>query len=74
MNLRQLYTSDKEALIEVQTYLINFLKEVGLKKMFAGEDVKAVGEAKAILDEAFDHLDIMFGTKVKKKKTKNESR
>ena len=74
MNLRELYNRDKEALTEVQVYLTSFLKEVGLKKMFAGEDVKAVGEAKKILDEAFDNLDTLFGAKPKKKKVKNESR
>lgn len=74
MTLQQLYNRDKEALVEVQTYLINFLKEIGLKKMFAGEDTKAVGEAKVILDEAFDNLDTLFGAKPKKKKIKNESR
>lgn len=74
MNIRELYNRDKEALLEVQNYLIAFLKEVGLKKMFAGEDVKAVGEAKVILDEAFDNLDTLFGAKPKKRKVKNESR
>ena len=74
MTIRELYNRDKEALLEVHNYLVAFLKEVGLKKMFAGEDVKAVGEAKVILDEAFDNLDTLFGAKPKKRKVKNESR
>lgn len=74
MTLRELYNRDKEALQEVQNYLIAFLKEYGLVKMFKGEDVKGVGEAKTILDEAFDNLDTLFGAKPKKKKVKNESR
>ena len=59
---------------EVQNYLVAFLKEFGLTKMFKGEDVKAVGEAKVIIDEAFENLDTLFGAKPKKKKVKNESR
>lgn len=74
MTLRELYNRDKEVLKEIQNYLEMYLRETGLKKMFAGEDVKAVGEAKAILDGAFDNLDTLFGQKPKKKKIKNESR
>lgn len=74
MDLRQLYNRDKEALKEVQNYLVAFLKEFGINKMFKGEDTKAVGEAKIILDEAFDNLDTLFGPKPKKRKIKNESR
>ena len=74
MTLKQLYNSDKEALAEIKNYLESYLKEYGVAKMFKGEDVKAVGEAKAVIDEAWDHLDLLFGAKPKKKKIKNESR
>ena len=74
MNLRELYNRDREALKEVQEYLEAYLKEYGLKKMLGGEEVKGVGEAKAVLDGAFDNLDTLFGPKPKKRKVKNESR
>ena len=74
MDLKQLYNNDKQALSAIKEYLELFLKEFGVAKMFKGEDTKAVGEAKTILDEAFDNLDLLFGAKPKKKKTTNESR
>ena len=74
MTLQQLFNRDKEALKEIQVYLESYLKEYGLAKMFKGEDVKAVGEAKTILDEAFENLEVLFGPKPKKRKIKNESR
>ena len=74
MTLQQLYNRDKEAIKELHNYLEAYLKEFGLTKMFKGEDVKAVGEAKTILDEAFDNLETLFGPKPKKRKVKNESR
>lgn len=74
MTLQQLYNRDKEAIEAMWAYLETYLKEYGIAKMFKGEDVKAVGEAKTILDEAFDNLEVLFGSKPKKKKSKNESR
>lgn len=73
MTLQQLW-NDKESLVEVKNFLTAFLTETGVKKMFAGEDVKAFGEAKDVLDKAFDELDTMFGSKKKKKETKNQAR
>ena len=73
MNLQQLW-NDKESLVEVRKFLTTFLTEFGVKKMFSGEDTKAVGEAKDILDKAFDELDSMFSSKKKKKETKNQAR
>ena len=73
MTLHQLW-QDKESLMEVRKFLTSFLTETGVKKMFAGEDTKAVGEAKDILDKAFDELDNMFGPKKKKRETKNQAR
>ena len=73
MTIRQLW-EDKESLVEVRNFLTAFLTEFGVKKMFSGEDTKAVGEAKDILDKAFDELDDMFGPKKKKKETKNQAR
>ena len=73
MTIRQLW-EDKESLVEVRKFLTTFLTETGVKKMFSGEDTKAVGEAKDILDKAFDELDDMFGPKKKKKEIKNQAR
>lgn len=73
MTIRQLW-EDKESLVEVKKFLTNFLTDHGIKKMFAGEDTKSVGEAKDILDKAFDELDNIFAGKKKKKETKNQAR
>lgn len=74
MTLQQLYNNDKEALAEMKKYLESFLREYGIAKMFALEDTKAVGEAKKILDDAFENLDTLFAGKTKKKIMRNEAR
>lgn len=74
MTLQDLYNNDKEAIQEIQKYLTDFLKEYGVAKIFRCEPTENVGEAKKIIDEAFENLDLLFGTKKKKKKVVNESR
>jgi len=73
MNLKDFYL-DKSLRSEVQDYLINFLKEEALRKLFDKEDVSAVAEAKEIVDKAFENLDVMFMSRADAKDVKNEAR
>lgn len=70
MALRDFY-HDKETRKEVQDYLSAFLDAEVLKKVYKGEDVKPIGEAKAVLEKAFENLDTIFASKLKKKKVMN---
>lgn len=51
---------------EVQEYLISYLKERAIEKVFDKEDVSAIAEAKEIIDDAFDNLGVMFKQEPKK--------
>jgi len=50
----------------VYNYLVGFLEETAIKKVFNKEDAKSVGEAKEVIDSAFDNLDFLFESKTKK--------
>jgi len=52
---------------EVRAYLVEFLKEEGIRKIFDKEETASVAEAKEIIDKAFDNLETMFGNKPKSK-------
>jgi NAD(P)H-dependent FMN reductase len=74
MNLREFY-NDKEALKEVKTFLNAQVIEMGVDQMLKGKDTTGFGLASDIIDEAFEHLDKLFGSKSKKKKPEvNEAR
>lgn len=73
MTLQELW-NDHESLPLVKKFLIDFLADAGVKRMFAGQDVAHVGEARDIIEKAFDELDNILGPKKKKKEIKNQSR
>lgn len=58
----------------VHCYLIDFLKEEGIRKLFAKEDVSAVAEAKDMIDKAFENMDVIFKKKEEAKPIINEAR
>ena len=68
------FWNDKETKENVYNYLVEFCKETAIKKVFGKEDAVAVGEAKEIIDKAFEHLDNLFEPKVKEKEQVNEAR
>lgn len=58
---------DKEMMADVHEYLVQFLRETAIDKVFSRKDVSAIAEANEIIDEAFAKLDEIFGSKPKKK-------
>ncbi len=64
--LKQFY-EDKHTREAVHNYLIEFLKEEGVRKIFDKEDVSGVSEAKEMIDKAFDNLETIFAPKAKPK-------
>jgi len=59
---------------DVKTYLIQFLTDKAVTKVFAQEDTKSIAEAKDVIDEAFNHLETLFPSKSAGKEIINESR
>lgn len=68
------FWNDQETKDNVHNYLIAFLETTAVKKVFAKEDIAGVGEAKEIIDKAFENLDYLFGKKVDKKEPVNQAR
>jgi len=58
----------------VHAYLVEFLQQEAVKKVFNREDTSAVAEAKEMIDAAFNEMDYLFGGKVEKKEQVNEAR
>lgn len=72
-NLLEFY-KDKETSENVYNYLIDFLEKETIRRVFNKEDVSAISDAKDIIDEAWDNMDVMFESKGKKKDIINHSR
>lgn len=72
-SLKEFY-QDVETRNNVYEYLVQFLSEQAIKKVFAKEDVSAVAEAKEMIDLAFENMDLIFQGKLKEKELKNEAR
>lgn len=68
------FHQDTETKNNVHSYLVDFLKEEAIKKVFDKEDVSAVAEAKEMIDKAFENMDIIFRPKLEVKEQKNEAR
>ena len=58
---------------EVQEYLVTYLKARAIEKVFDREDVSAIAEAKELIDDAFDNMEVLFAQE-KKKHTVDEAR
>jgi len=59
---------------EVKKYLVSFLVDKAVVKVFAQEDTKAIAEAKDVIDEAFENLSELFTLRSEVKEIKNEAR
>jgi hypothetical protein len=68
------FYNNSELKNNVHEYLIEFLKEEGVKRIFDKEDVSSLADAKEVIDKAFQNLENMFEKKPKKKEKINEAR
>jgi len=68
------FYNDKDQKENVYNYLIEELEKEALKRVFAKEDVTAVADAKEIIDEAFENLEVLFNKKVETKDKPNQAR
>jgi len=59
---------------EVKAYLQQYLEVKALEKVFAKEDTQAMAEAKEVIDEAFENLEVLFPKKEDLREQKNHSR
>lgn len=66
--LHQFYLQ-QEIYSEVKDFFFNHLKEITIKKAFAGESTEGILEAKNTLQNAFKQLEDAYGTKQETKAT-----
>lgn len=59
---------------EVKAYLIGFLTEKAVEKVFNKEDTSGVAEAKECIDKAFENLETLFPSTTETKEVKNPAR
>lgn len=61
----------KETLLE---FLVDYMNQYALDKMYKREDVSGIANAKEIIDSAFEQLDILYGIPATKKETISTSK
>jgi len=61
----------KEALLE---FIMDFINEEALKKMYAKQDVSHIGDAVSLVNGAFESLEINYGIQIKQNTPTNEAR
>ena len=59
---------NKVILQEVRDYFENTLKQEAIRKVFEGEDVSAVKEARDIINISFENIELLFQSNEKKHK------
>jgi hypothetical protein len=74
MKSLQTFYQDSDTKENVKNYLISFLEEEALKKVFAKEDVSGIADARECIEKAFYNLEVLFGEKPKAKEQINEAR
>lgn len=74
MKSLQEFYNDKETKENVKNYLISFLEEEALRKVFAKEDVSGIADARDCIEKAFYNLEVLFDQKPKAKEPINEAR
>lgn len=57
----------------VHEYLIQYLKEEGIRRLLAKEDVSGIADAVEIIDMAFDNLDTIFQKELPPRETARET-
>ena len=68
------FYNDKDQKENVQNYLTEYLEKEAIRRVFAKEDVTAVADAKEIIDNAFENLEVLFNKKVETKDKPNQAR
>lgn len=58
----------------VKNYLVEFLEQEAVRKVFAKEDISGLADARDCIEKAFYNLEVLFGEKPKVKEPINEAR
>jgi len=64
--LIQKFHADFQVKGAVKEYLTNYLRDIAVKRAFAGEDTTGIREANLVIEKAFKDLDIQFSVKERK--------
>jgi hypothetical protein len=72
-SIKEFY-QDKETRDNVYNYLISWLEKEAIRKTFEKENTLSIGEAKDIIDKAWEEMSLLFEPKVKAKEPVNQSR
>ena len=67
MNKLHQFYINQDVYLEVKNFMINHLKEITIKKAFAGETTEGILEAKNAISNAFKQIEDTYGTKVETK-------
>jgi hypothetical protein len=74
MNNLQSFTQDIRTKEELIAFINDYINQYALDKVFKNLDVKGIADAKQIINDAFQQLDILYGLPTTKKNTTSEAR
>lgn len=73
MSLKR-FNDDQATKEEVRNFIYEVINQEALDKMYKGEDVSHIKDAKELIDKAFDTLEEMYAIKLPKETPTNEAK
>jgi hypothetical protein len=65
MQVLQQFYANKVEREAVQAFMIDCLEKITIERVFKGEDVSGIKDARELVDRTFDELQVLYGDKPK---------
>jgi len=73
-NLLDVFNGDRNTKEALKEFMLSVIEQEALGRMFKGEDVSHIKDAKLLLDKTFQELENAFTIKQKSRETTNQAR
>ena len=73
-NLLDVFNGDRNTKEALKEFMLSVIEQEALERMFKGEDVSHIKDAKLLLDKTFEELENAFTIKQKPRETTNQAR
>jgi len=73
-NLLDVFNGDRNTKEALKEFMLSVIEQEALERMFKGEDVSHIKDAKLLLDKTFEELENAFTIKSKPRETTNQAR
>ena len=73
-NALEVFNGDRNTKQALKEFMLSVIEQEALQRIFKGEDVSHIRDAKLLLDKTFEELDNAFTIKPKPRDTTNQAR